>query len=118
MRGVVWQNGENVTHFVSQRPIQHMQKKPVSDLHLFKSVSIFFSGGRSDRSGRHASFFAYGKGRSQQMPLRLFSSVFAVRAVVDRQASIQLWDFQLSHNAAFVNSEDLVIFFLRCSQAS
>lgn len=42
----------------------------------------------------------------------------AVRAVVDRQANIQLWDFQLSHNAAFVNSEDLVIFFLRCSQAS
>lgn len=44
MRGVVWQNGENVTHFVSQRPIQHMQEKPVSDLHLFEIRQHLLSG--------------------------------------------------------------------------
>ena len=118
MRRIIREDSKNILHFIRQRPVQHMQKKPVSDLHLFQVCQHLFSGeaGVTGQDGMRP-FSAYGKGLSQQMPYAFLQRA-AVRAVVDRQANIQLWDFQLSHNAAFVNSEDLVIFFLRCSQAS
>lgn len=60
-------------------------------------------------------FSAYGKGRSQQMPYAFLQRA-AVRAVVDRQANIQFRDLQLSHDAAFVDGENLVVLLLRRGQ--
>ena len=62
MRGVVRQDGENVPHFIRQRPIQHMQEEPVSDLHLFQVRQHLFSGetGVTGQDGVR-SFPTYGK---------------------------------------------------------
>ena len=41
----------------------------------------------------------------------------AVRAVVNRQTDVQFGNFQLSHDAALVDGENLIVLLLRRGQA-
>ena len=81
MRRIIREDSKNILHFIRQRPVQHMQKKPVSDLHLFQVCQHLFSGeaGVTGQDGMRP-FSAYGKGRSQQMPYAFLRRA-AVRAV-------------------------------------
>ena len=44
MRRIIREDSKNILHFIRQRPIQHMQEEPVSDLHLFQIRQHLFSG--------------------------------------------------------------------------
>ena len=62
MRRIIREDSKNILHFIRQRPIQHMQEEPVSDLHPFQIRQHLFSGeaGMTGQDGVR-SLPAYGK---------------------------------------------------------